>query len=88
MNNLEYEQFKVEAEKRHIAHLKLMERDRVKKFDWTHLLDKHNVQGEERERFLATQSRVHEIEGITVTDDNREALKAYDKKWGIPWCNG
>ena len=58
MNELEYQQFLVEKDKRHKEHLKLMARDKVKRFDWTHLLDKHGIQGKERQRFLETQKRI------------------------------
>ncbi len=58
MNNLEFEQFKVQAKKRHIEHEKYMSRGRTDKFDYIPLLDRMGIVGQERAKFLATQDRI------------------------------
>ena len=61
MTKIEYAEFVKEMRANEDRIKRMLIDDRIKTFDWTHILDKNNVQGADRERFLKAQEYVNNI---------------------------
>ena len=60
-NKIEYAEFVKEMRTNEDRLKRMLIDDRVKVFDWGHILDKNNIQGADRERFLKAQEYVNNI---------------------------